>query len=160
MPSRSKVYLFILSVSTLAACSNPGGGVYEHVNGHSEPALHAVYFNRLHELTDKMDILVLDRFTTQTELDRERRKYAQGVADNAESMQQTIGKIIERMPALQLTGSERQTFLALAQKLSQQSRLLQDQAELNYIDALDNIVCQIKMTCSSCHALFRKLPTQ
>lgn len=160
MPSRAKVYLFILSVSTLAACSNPGGGVYEHINGHSEPALHAVYFNRLHELMDKMDVLVLDRFTTQPELDKERRKYAQGVAHNAESMQQTIGKIIERMPPLQLTDSERQTFLALAQKLSEQSRLLQEQAELNYIDALDDIVCQINMTCRSCHTLLRKLPSK
>ncbi len=97
---------------------------------------------------------------TQPELDQERRKYAQSVADSAENMQQTVGKIIDTMPALQLSDSERPTFLALAQKLSEQSRLLKEQALLNHIDALDDIVHQINMTCSSCHTLFRKLPNK
>lgn len=163
MPNTFKVYLFTLSVSTLAACSSPGNGFHKNINGHSEtgrPALHAIYDDRLHTLMGKMDALMQDRFMTQPELDQERRKYAQSVADSAENMQQTVGKIIDTMPALQLSDSERPTFLALAQKLSEQSRLLKEQALLNHIDALDDIVHQINMTCSSCHTLFRKLPNK
>jgi len=158
-----KVYLFTLSVATLAACSSQGNGLHDDIGGRSEtgrPALHAIYDNRLRELMSKMDVLVQDRFMTQPELDQERRKYAQGLADNAKNLQQTVDKIIGRMPALQLSGGEHQAFLALAQKLSEQSRLLQEQARLNHIDALDGIVRQINTTCISCHTLFRKLPNK
>ncbi len=163
MPSTLKVYLFTLSVATLAACSSQGNGFRGDISGRSEtgrPALHAIYDNRLHELMSKMDVLMQDRFMTEPELDQERRKYAQGLADNAKNLQQTVDKIIGRMPALELTDSEHQTFLAVAQKLSEQSRSLQEQAQLNHIDALDDIVRQINTTCTSCHALFRKLPNR
>jgi hypothetical protein len=161
MPNTFKAYLFTLSVSTLAACYSPGKGLHGNIDSHSatdQLAPHAIYDNRLHELTAKMDVLVQERFMTETELDRERRKYARSIAHNAEDLQQTVGKIIDRMPALPLTNNERQTFLALAQELSEQSYLLQQQAQLNHIDALGDIVRQINITCCSCHALLGELP--
>ncbi|MGZ5052425.1 MAG: hypothetical protein ACXWF8_14460 [Methylobacter sp.] len=162
MSNTRKVYLFTLFVSTLAACSSQGGNLHEdHINGRrgtGRPALHAIYDDKLRVLMEKMDTLTQDRFMTQTELDQERHKYAQGIAGIAGDLRQTVTRVIERMPALQLSDNEQQTFLALAQKLSEQSGQLQEQAQLNRIDALDDLIHQINMTCNSCHTLFRNFP--
>jgi len=56
-----------------------------------------------------------------------------------------------------LTTQEQGTFLALANKLNQQTHDLREQASQNHIDTIDQSLHQINTTCISCHALFRKI---
>ncbi len=157
MISRYSLALFLL---TLTACYSPGNKLHSELGGRSEtgqPALHAIQDKQLRELMARMDALMQERFMTEPELDAERRKYAQRIAENAQTLSQTVDNILARMPSLQLSTDEQHTFQALAQKLAEQSRLLQDQAKSNQIDAVSNSLHQINTTCTSCHALFRKL---
>lgn len=124
------------------------------------PALHAIRNTQLREMMDKMDSLMQERFMTETEIDSQRRKYAQNIAQNAESMAKTVDSIIAYMPNLQLTPSEQNTFLALAKKLSEQIQRLHENATQNHIDAIDESLHIINTTCTSCHALYRKTGRQ
>jgi hypothetical protein len=153
-------YLFLTTalVLLLSACSTLDR---EHIaeGGRSEtgePALHAIHDNELRDLMDRMDSLMQERFMTETQLDNERRKYSHRIADSAQDLSKTIDTIIAKLPSLALSPAEQTTFLALANKLRQQTELLQQQASQNRIDAIDDGLHQINTTCTSCHALFRK----
>jgi len=155
-----RLYPLALILLTLTACYSPGGKFHSEIGGRSEtgnPALHAIQDKQLRELMARMDALMQERFMTEPELDAERRKYARRIAVNAESLSQTVDSIVDRLPSLQLPRDEQHTFLALAQKLREQSRQLQEQAQSNQIDAIGGTVHVINTTCTSCHALFRKL---
>jgi len=122
-----------------------------------QPALHAIHDQALRELMDRMDVLMHERFMTETQLDQERYKYAQRIAQTALKLSNTVEAIIAKMPLLGLTTQEQGTFIALANKLSQQTHDLREQATQNHIDTIDQSLHQINTTCISCHALFRKI---
>lgn len=152
---KKKLLLFMLM---LTACSHPNNQHFIE-GGRSEtgqPALHAIQDMQLRELMDRMDSLMQERFMTETELDSERRKYAQRIAKTAQGLAKTVGAIIAKMPALSLSPTEQTTFLALANKLYEQTQHLNEQASQNQIDAIDDSLHQINTTCASCHSLFRK----
>ena len=94
---------------------------------------------------------------TELQLDVERRKYSRQIAETAGSMESTVDAIIASMPGLQLSATEKTTFQALAGKLREEIQQLQLQAQQNQIDAIATSVHEINTTCTSCHALFRKL---
>ncbi len=151
-------FLFVSAILLLSACNNSTdkptaeGGRIET----GPPALHAIHDTKLRELMDKMDSLMQDRFMTETEIDSERHKYAKSIAKSADSLSKTVDTIIAQLPKLQLTPAEQSTFLALAHKLSNQANHLHDQAIQNHIDAISDSLHIINVTCTSCHALYRK----
>lgn len=153
-----KVSIFTAVMLLAAGCSSKPAHIVEGGRSDTgEPALHAVHDQQLRELMSRMDILMQERFMTETQLDEERRKYALQIADSAASMSQTVNSIIGKLPSLALQSGEQVAFLALANKLKQQATQLQQLARQNQIDAIDDELHQINTTCSSCHALFRKL---
>lgn len=149
----------LVIILVLTACTTTPR---EHVaeGGRSQtgqPALHAIRDTELHELMTRMDNLMQERFMTETQLDGERRKYARRIADTAQALSQTVTAIIGKMPDLALTPAEQTTFMALANKLRQQTDHLNEVASHNQIDGIDDSLHQINTTCMSCHALFRKM---
>lgn len=122
-----------------------------------KPALHAVSDARLRELMDSMNTLMFERFMAEPDIDREQRLYALKIADAASELGGTVDVILSRLAALNLSADEQTVFRALADKLRQQAEMLQAQAKLNQIDAIQQTLHQTSATCSSCHALFRKL---
>ncbi|WP_020483126.1 cytochrome c [Methylomonas sp. MK1] len=152
------LYLSAL-VLILSACSQ--NNQYAHLEGGrsqtGQPALHAVRDNRLHELMDRMDSLMQERFMTEQQLDVERRKYSRQIGEAARDLAANVETMIAQLPRLQLNAVEQTTFLALAGKLREEMRQLQQLAEQNHIDAIPDSLHEINTTCTSCHALFRKL---
>ncbi len=149
---------FLALLLMLTACSHPPQQPLSVV-GQSEtgvPALHSIHDAELRDLMDRMDNLMQERFMTETELDSERRKYAQRIANSAQELSKTVDAIIAKMPTLSLTPGEQTAFLALGNKLKQQDKQLYEQASQNQIDALGKTLHEIKTTCTACHALFRK----
>ncbi|MCD2449649.1 cytochrome c [Methylicorpusculum oleiharenae] len=154
-----KKILPITFILVLSACahqhdeqSNLGG---ESTTG--QPALHSIHDSQLRLMMDRMDTLMHERFMTETQLDSERRKYAQRIADSAQKLSQTVDTIISKMPGLTLTPSEQTTFLALANKLHDQTGQLYDLASRNRLEDINVRLHQINTTCISCHALFREM---
>lgn len=153
-----KKILSITFTLVLSACaqhdepSNLGG---ESTTG--QPALHSIHDSQLRLMMDRMDTLMHERFMTETQLDSERRKYAQRIADSAQKLSQTVDTIISKMPSLPLTPSEQTTFLALANKLHDQTGQLYDLASRNRLEDINVRLHQINTTCISCHALFREM---
>jgi len=143
----------------LSACSQ--NNQYAYLQGGrsqtGQPALHAVRDKRLHELMDRMNSLMQERFMTEQQLDVERRKYSRQIGEAARDLAATVEIMIARMPGLQLNAGEQTTFLALAGKLREEMCRLQHLAEQNHIDAIPDSLHEINTTCTSCHALFRKL---
>ncbi len=149
----------ILLLLTLLSCADSTPRSFSNA-GHSEtgqPALHAVHDNQLHELMDRMNSLMQERFLTEPELDVERRKYAQRIFKTAQNLSQTLDAILTASTKLKLSNVEETTFQALAQKLRKQVQELQKQAEQNRMEAIPGTLEQMNSTCISCHALFRKL---
>lgn len=149
--------LFI-GATLLSACSptsRPAGQAGLPDTG--QPALHAVSDTRLRELMDQMNSLMFERFLTEPDIDRERRIYAQKIADAADKLGSTVDAILARLPALNLKPDEQVTFRALAGKLREQADALNTQARLNHIDSIEPMLDQMTATCSSCHTLFRKI---
>lgn len=122
-----------------------------------QPAFHAVSDAKLRELMDQMNSLMFERFMAEPDIDRERRVYALKMADAADKLGSTVDTILSYLPALNLNPDEQTAFRALAGKLRGQADALKVQARLNRIDAIEPMLDQITVTCSSCHALFRKL---
>jgi cytochrome c556 len=148
------IAIVICLVSCHRAQVNP-----ELAIGHSDtgkPALHAIRDQELRELMDRMDALMQERFLTETQLDQERRKYAQSMAEQASGLSKTVDAILAKMPSLGLVAEEQGTFMALANKLRQQTAQLHELALDNRIDAIEQSLSQLNTTCISCHALFRK----
>lgn len=148
----------LLSVGLLTACSSTTTSSLMTAgrSDTGQPALHAVHDNELRELMLRMDVLMQERFMTEVQVDNERRKYTQRIADTALRLSQTVDTIVGKMPGLSLTQVEQSTFLALASKLNQQARSLNEIARHNRVDEIDGALHQINTTCVSCHALFRK----
>ncbi len=150
--------VFFLAIGLSTACSSTTTSL-PATPGRSEtgqPALHAIHDNDLRQLMLRMDALMQERFMTETQIDKERRKYTQRIADTALKLAQTVGTIVGKMPRLSLTQAEQATFLALASKLNQQAESLNDLASHNRVDEIDSALHQLNTTCVSCHALFRK----
>lgn len=145
--------------SVLAGCVPPPSTT-THVSklpDTGSPALHAVSDAKLRELMDRMNSVMLDRFLTQPEIDKERGRYAQKMVEAARRLDSTVHFILARLPALQLNDAEQTTFRALANKLHEQAQLLQHQAPQAHGEDITATLDQIANTCTSCHALFRKL---
>jgi len=104
-----------------------------------------------------MNALMFERFMAEPDIDRERRNYALKIVDAADKLGSTVDGILSRLPALNLKPDEQTTFRALAVKLHEQANTLKIQAEHNRIDIIGQTLDQTTATCSSCHALFRKL---
>lgn len=153
------LYLSVIAL-ILSACSS-SGSQHAHLEGGrsqtGQPALHAVRDNQLRELMARMDSLMQERFMTEQQLDVERRKYSRQIGETARNLSANVGNIIAGMPGLQLNASEQTAFLALANKLREEAQQLQQLAEQNHIDAIPDSLHEINTTCTSCHALFRKL---
>lgn len=150
----------ILFLLTVAACSVPEQREPPIQGGWAEtgtPALHAVRDGKLRELMDRMDSLMHERFMTETQIDTQRRRYARQIAETAQSLSANVDAIIASLPGLNLAADEQIAFRALAAKLRNEMSLLQQQAESNRIDQISDNLHEINTTCTSCHALFRKL---
>ncbi|WP_197492620.1 cytochrome c [Methylomonas methanica] len=147
-------------VLILSACSNQSNQ-HAHLEGGriqtGQPALHAVRDNQLRELMDRMDNLMQERFMTEQQLDVERRKYSRQIGEAARNLAANVEIMIAAMPGLQLNAGEQTAFIALANKLRDEMRQLQLITEQNHIDAIPDSLHEINTTCTSCHALFRKL---
>lgn len=128
-----------------------------HLPDTGTPALHALNDARLRELMDRMNALMFDRFMTQPELEQERRRYTAGISESARQLDATIDALLARLPALQLEPHEQDTFQAIAHKLRNEARTLNDQALQGDTDALPATLERISNTCTACHGLFRKL---
>ncbi|WFP48694.1 cytochrome c [Methylomonas sp. EFPC3] len=155
-----KIYPILVLSAAVAACSAPEPKSLSSSSGWSQtgtPALHAVRDGKLRELMDRMDSLMHERFMTETQIDAERRKYARQIAETAHSLSANVDAIIASLPGLNLTADEQTAFRALAAKLRSEMGLLQQQAESNRIDQISDNLHEINTTCTSCHALFRKL---
>lgn len=155
----SKFLATSLCLVLFTACSPKSGGhvTADAVDQTGQPALHAIRNEELHELMLRMDGLMHERFMTETQLDGERRKYAQRIADSAQALSQTVTTIIAKMPLLALSATEQPRFLALADRLKLQTDSLHALASHNQIDAIEANLKQVTATCSACHALFRKI---
>lgn len=148
----------VIVATLLSACtltSQPATHVGLHDTG--QPALHAVTDARLRALMDQMNSLMFERFMAEPDIDRERRNYALKIADAADQLGATVNVILSRLPTLNLNPDEQTAFRALAVKLRNQADALKAQAKLNRIDSIEQMLDQTSATCSSCHALFRKL---
>lgn len=151
-------FRFVPALLLLSACASP----QQHTPRNPEldtgqPALHAVVETRLRGLMDQMDSIFQERFMTEPERDRERRKEALKIAEAAGSLGKTVDAILLQMPELHLPEHEQTIFRALAVKLREQAAELQRQAQQNQIDIIPQSLDQLAATCTSCHTLFRKL---
>jgi len=148
----------LLAATLLAACAtSQPPGMPERLPDTGKPALHAVTDSRLRTLMDQLDVLLFDRYLTQPELDRERRKYSAQIVDSATQLGLTIDAILGRLPELHLEPPEQTSFRALANKLRDQANTLKVQAQQGATSSLAPTLAGISHTCTACHELFRNL---
>lgn len=149
----------IICLLSVAACSSLRDGPLsspELTNNTGSTALHAIQDARLRALMREMNSLMFERMRTELEIDRERRQKAAQIGRVADEMARTVVDIIDSLPRLSLEEDEKIMFLILAEKLRSQVKMLKQQADHNYIDAIPGTLERITTTCAACHQLFRK----
>jgi hypothetical protein len=147
-----------LALSLLAGCSATPEQRVKGLPDTGSPALHAVNDARLRELMDRMNSLMFERFMTEQDLDKERRRQTRQIAAAAADLHQAVDGLLARLPALRLSEAERVAFRALAEKLRAQAGELKARAEANQVDALPADLERMSYTCNACHLLFREPP--
>lgn len=145
-------------LSLFAGCVDTAPQRAKSLPDTGSPALHAVNDTRLRELMDRINSLMFERFMTEQDLDKERRRQTRQIAEAAADLNAAVGGLLARLPELPLSDAERVAFRALAEKLRAQAGELQAQAEANRVDALSGNLERMSYTCNACHQLFRKLP--
>lgn len=148
-------FLVIFCCVLLNACSSHPE--LTGISSNGEPALHAIQDQELRILMGRMNSLMMERFMTEQEMDIERRKYARQIIEAAKTLEDTSQTLVNKLPGLGLTEAEQTVFANLAQKLGQQARNLQNQAENHAYNSVSSTLHEVKSTCMACHSLFRKL---
>lgn len=139
---------YLVAVAALLnACSTVDSG---------QPALHAVQDQELRSLMARMNGLMMERFMTEEEMDRERSRYAGQIVNAAKILATTAASLQNKLPGLGLSDDEQVSFRALANQLGQHANDLQQQAENNRFNAMSSTLRDVRNTCQACHALFRK----
>ena len=153
-----RVTCLVICLPSFAACvSTHDDRLFsQRLSDTGAPALHAVHDARLRNLMREMNSLMFERMRTELELDQERRQKALQIGRVAAEMEETVADIIDSLPRLPLNEDEQISFLALAEKLRDQVRMVKDLADHNHIDAIPGTLRQMTTTCTMCHHLFRK----
>ncbi len=151
----SKTTPLIVCLAWLCACAATPENSSPSPTG--SPALHAVQDQELRGLMDRMNALMMERFMTEHEMDIERRRHADQIIEAAKSLAATAKILEQKLPGLGLNPDEQKAFRTLAEKLGQDAKTLQNQAENHAYSAISGKLHDMQSTCLACHTLFRKL---
>lgn len=152
-----KLLRWIVIIGLLTACSNKTTQHVSSLPDTGQPVLHAIDDASLREAMDRMNALMFDYFMTEDELDQQRRQYSKQISKTAAQLSQTVNMILIKLPSLNLSENDQNTFRLLAEKLKKQAQTLQVQAEQNRIDAIPGTLESMRINCTTCHQLFRQL---
>jgi hypothetical protein len=142
-----------LLIPVLASCGPTGQERYQHrLAMTGSPARHAVQNQRLQEIMNKLQF---EPMPEPEYVPQERERRASQVAEVASSMAASAGKIPDAIKDVNLSDSDREIFLSLANKLRQQATALGEQAKRQEFDQVDRSLERMQSTCNACHSLFR-----
>jgi hypothetical protein len=142
--------LFIL----LNACSQPGidGGSPGPI---SDEQLHGLMVERINTLQRSIEVLVFEQNRTQSELDQTRRRRTADITAAAIELRDSLEEVVVLEPNLGLSAGDRSVFLALAQRLRDDSEELAELANGRRVGSLVDAVARLQSSCDSCHSLYR-----
>ncbi len=144
-----------LLVALPASCTTSQERYERRLANTGKPALHSIQSERLRHLMDRMRYDPLPQeMDTVSERDRRMRE----TAEVAGAMAEAARSIPDAIQGVQIDESERSTFLALARKLEEQSRELQDYARRSDVNGASRSLERVQSTCNACHTLFRIEP--
>ena len=151
-----KNYLSFLYILLLSGCQieQPKQAYLVDIG---KPALHSVQSERLKVLMRELDDLMFERMLNEVQIDRQRRYRTTEIAVVAEKLLTTVKYIPDALQELSLDEKEKEIFLNLSKKLTQQMTFLKQEAEKNYVDAIPKRANQIIEICNACHHIFRQL---
>lgn len=141
---------------TSACSSSPTEDMSFPISSSRQPALHAVQDKELRELMHRMNGLMLERFMTEQEMDVERSRFAQHIAEASKTLSSTAASLVNKLPGLGLSANEQSAFRSLARQLEQHADSLRKQAENRSFNAMPATLREMRSTCLACHTLFRK----
>jgi cytochrome c556 len=121
-----------------------------------QPPGHVIHDDRLQQLIIQMNALVYEQTHDSLEITSKNHQKIKKLAEKAVQLSGTSKSIIEKLPSLGLSLDEQASFIALAEKLPNQSRKMEAKARKGQIEAIPAMLEQLTQTCGSCHALFGK----
>ncbi|NKB32697.1 MAG: hypothetical protein GKR91_06330 [Pseudomonadales bacterium] len=147
-------FLFLVFFISFGTSSQPG--VQESTSDTiSDENLHGLMVERLNELQQSIEQLVYQQNRTQSQIDQTRRTSAAEIATTALELRDSVQELEMIEPSLSLSPSNRTVFLALIQRLRDDSQSLADLAMGTQIGNLDEAVLRLQENCETCHALYR-----
>jgi hypothetical protein len=148
----------LLAAATLfsvTACSPTLRGGLEVRPAKGEGLLHAVHNTRLRKVMQGFNSLMFEQMTTELELDEQRRRQSQAIAESAAELAKTAEKLPRIADDLSLTESEKTLFLKRAAELQTKAARLQEAALNQDANAMRHWLLRMEITCNNCHRLFR-----
>jgi len=146
----------LLCLAMVPSCKPKEQPSYAPSSG-AESGVHAVH-------SEKLQKLMLDlkrngkRLPQELDLEGQRQRRLDQVAQTSSEMAKSAEAIGEVLEGVDLTDSQRTTFLELAQKLESQSEELAQAARGGDLSEVSRMMEQIDETCDFCHRRFRVLP--
>lgn len=147
-------FLFLSFFISLSSNSQPGAQA-PAADTISDENLHGLMVERLNQLQQSIEQLLYQQNRTQSQIDQTRRTSVAEIAETATELRDSVQELVMLEPSLSLSPSNRPVFLALAQRLREDSQTLAELAMGTQVGSLDEAVLRLQENCESCHALYR-----
>lgn len=163
-PSRRKLYALLgMSVWIVAVACDDGSRSAGAGRTATPPARHAVHSERLRQIMQGMGTEVEKKWPQEIAEERaeaarrDRRRKFDKAAELARILSESAPLIPEAVSDVQLSETERETFLAQAETLQTQAGELRRAAEEQQLDEMEQVLQEIRTTCTACHQQFAEL---
>jgi hypothetical protein len=149
-----------LTLAVWASCAaSPQHRYEQRVVATGEPALHAVHAQRIEQLMNEIDRMMIDPLidlshTSTVDRARARRDIGRVAGELADASTH----ITESLPPGELDDTEEKLFRSLADKLREEALELQGHAEAKRDNEIAVSMDEITAVCNACHSAFRMAP--
>lgn len=147
---------YLLSILwVLSACSLNESSDVSFGESVQDETLHALMSERIDNLFRRIEVLAFDQNRTLPELDDERQRTANEIAESAETLSGVADELAQLVSTLNLTEPRQQQFQILARNLLEASNnVARTAVSPSSLDLAESINA-LQLTCASCHNLYR-----
>ena len=143
--------------SALAGCVSQEQSTYPKLASTDHQAvLHVVTGTKLRDSIHRLNNLVLERYLTQPELNKQRQQANALVSEVATGAEYSLDCLLAVEPKLDLDTHQQEQFHALADNLRVEAKTLKTQVQTQQLTEIRATLEKMNVNCTSCHELFRR----
>lgn len=148
-------YSLLSMLLVLGACAHHESSLVIPGESLRDETLHALMAERIDNLFRRIEVLAFDQNRTLPELDDERQRTTNEIADSARMLSDVAVELTQLRNTLNLTENRQQQFQNLSRSLFEASNDLARTAADSSSPDLAKSINTLQLTCTGCHNLYR-----